>query len=483
VYRFTITGSYRYSEGWSRNGYADAAYSTDADLNFKTPYWGIEVDGFSGRSGGLDSWTEDRALHRYSFLIEGTGARIPLRVQRPEKRYCSGELKVLIELLPKGTPSVALRQAERARAKADAEWALQQEEEQRRRADEQALALRKTQEQQERAALQQELRRAELARQERDLDRQVDELKRMVHINRNIFDPEFRRAFVHKHQRAIRQRLSASWCADYNAVFSNEALAARLRKQAPEVLQWYEERLTMSMEAERAEVMPSWHPGTVPLTPRASESAKELIAELYRTQDTRDAMERSTGVWPTEHQLASMDAAITTGLSQLSRYGVVADSPEAAEQQLIHLIANRAVKTPYEEVRDKLAAGQSVGLDIVAERVKDLFREQCILVTHRRQAIRKQQWQKQREFDERLANSRAEFAQWVDLLREQGFQLNLGQRDQEETLEEGIIRLCREKQRVKDVLTQLGDTEGAEAAEALYAEQIAGIFKPAEVYN
>lgn len=106
VYRFTFSGVYEYYllEGWFKTRDADAIFHTDRQRNFINRYTGVEVAGLKAGSGELDSWTEDRVEHIYTFLLEGTGERVPIRVEAPPQgRSYSGRLDVKIELLPKST--------------------------------------------------------------------------------------------------------------------------------------------------------------------------------------------------------------------------------------------------------------------------------------------------------------------------------------------------------------------------------------------
>jgi len=481
VYRLTFTGTYILwipnSSWWTPKYEADAIFHTDNHHNCKLRYQGVEVHGQRATEDGLDSWTEDRANHRYTCLVEGTGERVPVRVLLPRRAYSYGNLSVEIELLPRGTPSVLARQKARVAEKAAQEKARREESDRQQAEAERAVVLRNNEEKEKQAELQRQKLQAELAKRERELEAQVNDLKRMVHMENYLLEADYRDAYVKKYLKDILQTKVEAWAIDYHGVMANKELVKRLKTNAPVVIEWFEARLQMAQKAQRLAVLPKPLPAPVPITPHAVESIRELISELYRTQDARDSLQRSTADGPDHPAMASMSAAIKQGLEQLTRYGIVADSPEAAEQQAAALTAKPAVNNPYEEVREKLRAGESVGLDIVAERAKDLFREQCIIVAGRRQAIRRGQRDKQREFDERLARSRAEFAQWVDLLREQGFPIEFTHREQMETLEEGIVRLCQEKLRIKEFLTQLGDEEGAEAAEALYAEKMASMFK------
>src|SRR4029077_2734985 len=115
-----ITGTYTYHAGFLDDRQADAVFLTDDERNFKKRYGGIEINGQSANLDQLDSWTEDRASHTYSCLVEGTGGRIPLRVQPPKPHYSDGFLSVKIELLPAVTPSVIARQQARTQAEAAA---------------------------------------------------------------------------------------------------------------------------------------------------------------------------------------------------------------------------------------------------------------------------------------------------------------------------------------------------------------------------
>lgn len=484
LYRLTFRGVYHYRTSFLDKLFGtqtaeicgDALYRADEMGNIRKQHSGLWLDSSEARKLGQD-WQEDRATHTYSCLVHGHGSRLSFRMYAQGDRTVAGEdtLSVRIELLPRGTLTSREQHEleERTRDAVRAAEKLRREQEQQ-----QALVLRKQQEKEQAEALARKLAKTQLLERKRQLDRHVDELKRMVHVSRNIFDPAFRQAYIRKHHAEIRRASGKAWAAEYKMIMANGELVKRLQERAPEVLQWYEFRVDMAVEAERVEVLPA-EPGLpakpIPLTPRAMDTVREVIADVYNLRDCHDRLQRS-GAQSDSHRLQQLADGGAAGLAQLRRYGIVADSPERAEQQLQELSLSRPVKTLYEQVRDALAAGNPAGLDILAGRVKDLFFDQCNLVRLRKGAGRRRAWSEQRELDERLARCRAEVSQLVDLLRERGFQLDLSHREHEETLSEGIQRLYLDKKTAQEFVLQFGDTVTAELIEVHFHEQLAQLF-------
>ena len=487
LYRITFSGVYQYCysqtlwqliSGEKMWFSADALYQQDTLGNLSCEYAGLTINGYGPKYIGSD-WERERATHRYSCLLYGLGQHISFRLLPPKHtEETRGAITVRLQLLPPGAHTKADQAAhekELAEQAAAARDRASRDEYQRQQ---QALVLHQQQEQERKAEL---LRQAALQAKERELERTVGELKRMVHINEHLFDKKFRDGYVRKHQQEIRQQLGQAWAADYEAVMGNRQLVEALQQQAPQVLKWHEARLSMYRQAEVLDVLPE--PVTrprkpVPLTVQAENTIRENLSDIYRVRESRDHLERTALAPANSQQLAHYDAGVAAGLRQLTRYGIVADSPERAEQQFQQLAANRPVKSAYEQIRDRILAGESSALDILAERLKDLFRHDCILVKQRRQAIRRKQWQQQYDADARLASSRAEIAQLLDLLRSRGFHVDLHQVEREVSREESVIGLMQEKQRVQSVFRDLGMDGEADSLDVYYANLLQQVLSP-----
>jgi hypothetical protein len=465
VYRLSFIGDYAYEDERGSLCSADVAYRSDGNRNLTIPYHSLFIDDLPADDAEIENWTENRATKEYSCLFEGSGREIPIRLHGP----CRSDDWVVfrLELLPVDTPSVKVRVEQR-----------------RHQRQNQALRDQLRAERRKRQADLEAAEQAEAAWQE-TLRAAVRSQQHMVHANRNIFDPQFREAFVRQYQREILQTWRPTWTSEYTDVMGHSQLVAALKQEAPEVLRWHEERLEMILLAERLSVIHPQIPGNavaapIPISARTIAQVEGLINELFRfrqeydTSEQREAREgKDWSAW--RKTLLRM---MGCNFEQLKRYGIYAQTAEDAEQKFLSLCPREPVKTVYEIQQEKIEEGQRVGVDILIERVKDLFREECILVVHRKNAIRSKRWSDQEEIDQRLAASRGEYAYWVDFLRLRGFPIELREREHEESLEEGIVRLCQAKIRVKKLLEQLGDPDGVDAVEALYAEETAKLFKP-----
>ena len=94
------------------------------------------------------------------------------------------------------------------------------------------------------------------ARKVEEERRRIDELRRTVRKGRNFLDPAFRDTFVNQHWRDILSTHRESWDREYERLFENPELVARIREVAPEALELHEVRLEMVLAAERIALVP-----------------------------------------------------------------------------------------------------------------------------------------------------------------------------------------------------------------------------------
>jgi len=491
VYKIVFTGKYRFRCRW-HDEWADAAYRTDEYKNFKLRYPGVEVAGVGAVPDGLDSWTEDRANHSYSCLTEGGGRQVPIRIAPPQGAfYTTDHLNVDIELMPRGTPSVLARQQARIQAKAAAELAAEQ---QRVLQEQQAEAVRRLAEQQVRDQEQKQLRQAALAkrRQHRlELRRRVQELVAHVQHEANLLDPQYCDRLVHSRRDEI-LRQKAAWTSEYQLLLGQVELVALIQQAAPEVLVWYERRAEMLLLAEQLEcaALDEAHVSLrslVPITYRTLGEVEGIVGELFAHRAEFDQLRRDELVAGSTAETAGRLEEIVRLTAHnhelLRRYGIQAQTPEDAEERFRMLCPCEPAKTVYEQVEERLEAGETICAEIITARVKDLFVEQCVLVWQRRRALRAKDWAEQGRLDQRIASCRAEFARWLALLKRHGFPVENARKDPLDRLSplgEGIVRLCRDKLHVQKLLKELGDTEAVEQVEALYAERQVELFHPPE---
>lgn len=467
VYKMTVTGVY-YHQSWTEEAAADAAYQQDHPHgSFTVPYSGLEFKGFAGRY--LDPWEEDRHLHEYVRLIEGTGQRLAISLKPP--KYCvgrRGQLQVYLEIQPIGTMTIFGRDEATAKAK--------------KLAEEKA---KNAAEQQEKQRLQQEA----LTYRKETIQRRVSELAIRVDQERNFLDLAFCQQFVIKNQQQVLGQLGALWKQEHQKLVVDQELTAAVRQQAPEVLTWFQQRVDMVVLAERLDTVPLATPASlqtvVPITDRTIANVENSVANLFALRDDYDKKQHALvrGARGSQQELQQVLRSMAFHYDLLRRYGISATTPEDAEKQFRILCPCEPIKTIYERLEERIVAGEKIGVDVMTERVKDLFAEQCILVAQRKHAMRKQDWDEQRGLDKRIENARAELARWMDFLRGQGHDVSLRPVEQEQTLEQGIVGLIQQKVKVKEQLVQLGETEAAEAIEALYAEQAAKLFKSTEAYT
>jgi hypothetical protein len=122
VYEVCVAGVY---SSWALGLWpqeADAVYDKDAQGNFTHRHHRLLVNGKAVATTKPEGWQEDRAAHSYTFLLDGNGQRIPVRLARGEGCRTSplleagvavAPLVVRFVLLPAGTPTVAEREGAR----------------------------------------------------------------------------------------------------------------------------------------------------------------------------------------------------------------------------------------------------------------------------------------------------------------------------------------------------------------------------------
>lgn len=465
VYRVTFTGTYSRSGG----GSADAIFYTDAQRNFTQRYTGVEVAGYAAGRGELDSWTENRADHRYSCLIEGTGDRCPIRIIGPKDWKPYGQLIAEIELLPVGAPRVAARYQAAAAARA---LEAQKEE-----------AAQKLAEQQE---LQRQLQ-AEQDRRQAEIQLKVHELSVRVHHDHNWLDPAFCEEYVKKHQHDIAQSRS-KWMHEYQTLMADAELVGALRTKAPEVLDFYERRVDMIRFAERLAVMPQGAVCSMAaflrrrITSRTIGQVENAVSELFTLRDQIDRLREQQarkGFDGSSQELMEQQLrAMAFRFELLKAYGITADTPESAEEKFFELCPYQPVLTLYEQLAERIAKGEQVSPDAVRNRLEDLYREEIILQARRRWSVRRSRDEVRDDIDDRLTKVRREATELRDFMTSLGLVVSFPDyRQLEESREERFYKLLKEKDNMQAALVAKGDSDAVENLEAFFAQELARLFE------
>src|SRR5437899_2701347 len=74
----------------------------------------------------------------------------------------------------------------------------------------------------------------------------------MVHQKRNFLEQDYREDFLGNHQQEIVNEWSGPWAEEYNQMMADATLIKALEASAPEVLAWFEVRLAVVLDAQRA---------------------------------------------------------------------------------------------------------------------------------------------------------------------------------------------------------------------------------------
>ncbi|PWU11998.1 MAG: hypothetical protein C5B51_01595 [Terriglobia bacterium] len=474
VYKLVISGTYDYGFAGFRSfhGKADAVYGTDVQGRYCVPYDGLRLDGIGVRL--LDSWQEDRASHEYSCLYEGQAKRVTFSLKPPHSYHSAGELEVRIVRQPAGTQTAVARE---------------QAEEQKRQAAEEALRQAEQQAKATRAAAEQAARfQAEHARVKAALQAKVEALRRSVHQNRNLFDRDYRLNLVEQYQGKILTDWRAGWVREYNEIFADPPLVAALTSQAREVLDWHERRIDLILLAERLAITPpdvSVVLNERRITSRTLGQVQRAIGELFRLRDQIDSAAERLAIHGYDEDSRQQIKEARRGLSfyfdLLKAYGIAAQSPEQAEDKFFELCPFQPPLASYEQMMERIKAGKQVGPDAVKGKLEDLVREEIILQAKRRHAIRHGREQVRQALDKRLDVVRRDATFFRDFLTSIGVSVEFADfRQQEETREEQFIKLLQEKDNIKAALKERQEDETAEHVDALFAEELAKLFKADE---
>jgi hypothetical protein len=447
IYQLTFSGYYEYyAHGVKR--IADAVYLLDRPYS---RYSGLYIGSLSAGDGDLAAWTEDTIYDKYTCLYEGTGEPLSIRLGCPDGGISKSALAAEVRLLPPDTPPIRAEIQKRAEARAARER-IHEEEKRRQRLQE--------------------------------LGARVTELRLMLRRSRNLLDEDYRRQFVVNNHSQILAELRHVWSKEYDALMNDSDLLAALRAEDPEIVELYERRMDMVLLAERWDVSPTDvvpDRGPLPLTARTIPVVENLISDLYQFRNERDRLrllqatngnsEASRG----ELQMAIRKTAFC--FEELKRYGIVASTPEEAEEQFRKLYPSEPAATYYEELQAKVRGGEQVSADPIRERLEDLHREKIMRSGQRRGAVRAGDMDEIKEIDDRLVVIRREFTELKDFLEQKGEKIEFKDyRDREESLADQFFKLYQQKQQVIGVLNAGGDSESAGHVEALYAEQIQKLF-------
>lgn len=495
VYKVEISGTFPYWEFGLFRRNADAAYTTDEHGNLSIRHRGLKIAGGAVAQGKLEGWTENRVGHVYSYLLTGCGQRLSVRLSCPDDgwhpqlfhRESPGPLMVRFELQPLGTPTVAERIARRAQAQAEEEASLKRAKELAAEREESArLAARQAQQAQQKQA------EAESHRQR--LAQRVRALSIKVRAQENFLDDEFAEYFVDKYLDQILSDWRYQWRAEYENLMTDRELVESLEADAPEVLEWHKQRLAMIRQAERRDVMPesvveapSWMDSPLAVNRRTKPQIQRTIEELYRLRDRHGTLleQQVTAQRPSELQ-SELDAIVRLTnfqLKYLTRYGIFAEAPEEAEEQLKELLPEELTFTPayYEDLMVRIKTGERLSRQPLRDHLNELHKESIILQMQRKVAVKSKKAEERESLDERLVAVRREAA---DL---QGFLESLGEkvvfedyREREQSFTEKFKKLQDEKSEVIELLRKQGDDGSIPNVEALFAENVAKLFEPDE---
>jgi len=508
VYRLEISGTYRFRWGglfFGGEADADARYYTDAQENFvlTKKYKGIRLNGVSAST--LASWTEDRADNCYSCMLDGAGERIPVQLSPPEGRYerhpeKGAHLILSIELQPAGTVTSKARREAAATARAEAQRLQEQEERQRL----EALAATRTAAEVARAAAksaQERAQQAEALQKKQDEEQQaillagqlnrkwiearVYSLSVMVHHNSNFLDSQFCEQFVRKHLKEI-LKSKEGWSSEYSELMAYPDLVTALQLQAPQVLQWYERRVDMISMAERLTIMPPESPITLTdrrITARTIAQVEAAISEFFQLRNQVDQLraDQAQHGYDSTRYLAIEENIRGMAFRQelLEAYGITAQTPEAAEEKFLELCPYPGpTPTLYEELAENIRAGANISPDDVKSRLEDLFREEIILKSKRRLAVRVGGDRQRESIDARLSDVRREATTLRDFFVSRGCSVEFPDYREREREDSTVEKLRKELENQKQMRGLLKGENNAneEVVEERFAERLAKIL-------
>lgn len=486
MYELSITGTYDYD--WFgffgsliKRMSADASYYQDQSGSFTQPYEGLLVN--SKRLHELDSWKENRALHVYLALLEGEGAHVSMRLYCPRGRteWRSGSIRVKLHRMPAGTQTTSAKEAAAEAAK----QAARQEEEQKKEQDRrQAKAAAKRAEEQ----AEEERIQAEAAKRRAELFKKVQALSIKVHQHRNWLDRKFCEEFVRQNQQRILESLKHIWEKEYQELVSDTGLFVAVRIHAPQVLDFYELRIDMVNFAERLAIMPLQTPVELAnrrITARTIGNVERAISELFSLRDSIDVLrdlEARYG-FNSSHRKHIQEGlrAMAFRLELLKTYGIAADTPEQADEIFLRLCPPQPILTFYEELMERIKAGEQISPDALKSHFEELHRQDVILQMKRRHLVRRGRDAQVEHIDEQLSAVRRQSTQLRDFLRSIGESVQIPDyREREESREEQFLKMLAEEERMLAVLKQKGDGEGAEQLKALMAQERVKLFEAAE---
>lgn len=482
VYRLTFAGVYEWHSQNHGQCKADATYREDYQGNITVRYDGVFVDGRPANSGyHPDNWEENRAKHEYSCLIDGHGGEIPVRLHGPDNSY--GHIALRIELLPIGTPSVQGKKAVADRAEAANRQRLVEDDQRRQEELKAAKEAEQRKCEAEKAAVRQNALREKALR-----------LRLAVRHQRNFLDDEYCGQFAARFRAEILTEYRQVWTEEYEALMKDQELVGVLKQAAPEVLDWHERRIGVLLQAERLQLRPPDVPGFLHgpsrLTARTIPYIQGMIGRLFELRAGYDALRLNQALANdgelNREPLDCVMREMSFHVSELSRFGISASSPEDAEVQFWRMLppAPKPLPLPepaptfYETLRDRIEAGEQVSPDAITERLEDLYREKIILSAKRRAVIRSEEFSDAGNIDLRLETIRREATDWKTLLEARGIVVEFKRyRDMEESREELFHKLMRERRNIIEALAQSGEEEIIEHVKALYTQKQAQLFE------
>ncbi|HEV8413027.1 MAG TPA: hypothetical protein VGQ49_05500 [Bryobacteraceae bacterium] len=366
VYRLTFSGTFAYRAVLLGRNSADAVFKCDAGGNYKVRHACLLVEDHCA-SKYLDLWSEHRANHVYTGVIDGYGMPIAIRFQTLNGHPCSRGITAKVELLPEGTPTVASRReaaeaaAEAAKEEARKAEAFKAEEarlaaERHKQQWEQHQQKRKEEKRQAAEAAREQADAAAEAERQRALDENVMRLVVRMHHNRNFLDDQFCEQYVRQQQTELLAK-KTDWMADYHSIMHHSELVEALKNRAPEVLEWLERRVEMLNLAERLSVFPpelALQFKDRRITGRTIWYVEQAVSRLFQLRQQLDE-------WHEQEVLSGFDSrrrqemkgalrVMDFKFEFLKMYGITASTPEEAEDRFVEICPVQPVSTLYEKL-------------------------------------------------------------------------------------------------------------------------------------
>ena len=179
------------------------------------------------------------------------------------------------------------------------------------------------------------------------------------------------------------------------------------------MLDWHERRMDVILLAERLAVSPPDNfslSGPRQLTARTMPQVQNAIDQLFRWRGTADSAAEQDAA---ERQPNKRRQSINNALRQmrfyfdlLRAYGITAEMLEQAEEQFHKLCPVSPPLASYEQMMERIKAGDEVSPEAIKNALEDLLREERILKAKRRESVRAGQEEAKKKIDQSLLTVR-----------------------------------------------------------------------------